>query len=240
MLAALARREKANERDKDAEHRANERSLRGSTKAIAGLTGVLACVGVASAFFSGLQWIAINGQLSEMRKQRELTITQLQARLESQTILFQPIDAVGYNVAVGSPFAGWSFNPGWKNVGETSARNFINFSTYTYAPAEKKDGRVIWKCPDMPPIKLEEGNSVVEKDGTRVETAINVPRNIVERSFGLDPDIVLYLFGRIQYKDIFFPETPLHYFEWCVAAVPANPITGAFSFHRMYDREDEK
>jgi hypothetical protein len=55
----------------------------------------------------------------------------------------------------------------------------------------------------------------------------------LKRGLGLDPDTVLYLFGRIEYKDIFFPETSLHYFEWCVAAVPANPITGAFS--RMYE-----
>jgi hypothetical protein len=56
----------SNNQDIDSEHRDNERSMRNSTMAIAGLTGVLALVGFISSVFSGLQWVAIKGQWKEM------------------------------------------------------------------------------------------------------------------------------------------------------------------------------
>jgi hypothetical protein len=124
-------------------------------------------------------------------------------------------------------------------VGSSSAKNFAVWSYYVETPATMEDGRVVWKCPDpAPKVKLAaQPSSVVEKSEVRTEIAINIPKVAVDRAVGPDPDDVIYLIGRVQYNDI-FPDTPLHYLDWCVAAVPANPILGQFSFHRMYERED--
>jgi hypothetical protein len=52
------------------EHQVNERSIRRSTKAIAGFTIVLGLVGIASAIISVLTLFSIQGQLTEMRDEQ--------------------------------------------------------------------------------------------------------------------------------------------------------------------------
>ncbi len=66
LCSRISRERYAREQQAESEHRENERSLRNSTRAIAWLTGVLSAVGIASAIFSALQWIAISGQLDAM------------------------------------------------------------------------------------------------------------------------------------------------------------------------------
>lgn len=188
---------------------------------------------------SSRQGGVMQGQLDEMRKQREFTIDQLRASLKRDPILYQHVDQFGNTVPYSAQFAGWSFNPIWTNVGSTSAKNVVSWSSfYPETPAKRKDGRIVWRCPDVPNVTLNnESSVVVDKGGVLTEMAINVPATIIEHGVGPNPDDVLYLAGRIQYNDI-FSDTPLHSFEWCVAAVPSNAVTGNFSFHRMYEREN--
>jgi hypothetical protein len=179
----------------------------------------------------------MQGQLDEMQKQREFTIDQLRASFKRQDIKFQPIDKIGNPVSNADDFVGWSFNPIWTNVGSTSAKKFASWSHGVIQnPSQKRDGQVVWECPDVPSITFTGlSDSVIEKDGQFTEIAINVPKIIVDRTFGFNPDTTLYLFGRIQYNDIF--SNTLNFFEWCVVAVPSNLKTGGFSFHRMYEKE---
>jgi hypothetical protein len=179
----------------------------------------------------------MQGQLDEMQRQIEFTIDQLRASFKRQEIRYQPIDKIGNPVSNTDDFVGWSFNPIWTNVGSTSAKKFASWSDgLIQNPSMKKDGQVVWECPNVPPITFTgRSDSVIEKDGQFTEVAINVPKIIVDRTLGSNPDTTLYLFGRIQYNDIF--SNTLHYFEWCVVAVPSNLKTGGFSFHRMYEKE---
>jgi hypothetical protein len=179
----------------------------------------------------------MQGQLDEMQKQREFTIDQLRASFKRQDIRYQPIDKIGNPTTNNEDFSGWSFNPTWMNVGLTSAKNFASWSHgVVESPSIKKDGQIFWQCPNVPPIKFTGlSDSIVEKGGQITEIAINIPKDIAERTFGSNPETTLYLFGRIQYSDVF--SSTLHYFEWCVVAVPSNLKTGGFSFHRMYERE---
>ena len=142
----------------------------------------------------------------------------------------------------GAPTAvGWAFNPVWRDVGPTRAKNFVSRSTHIEAPAvSDQGGRTIWKCPTVAkPDLSEQAGSIVDKDGVITEIAINVSNTIVARALEPNPDLVLYLIGSIQYNDI-FPDTSAHHFDWCVAAVPSNLVTGGFNLHRMYEREYEK
>jgi hypothetical protein len=188
------------------------------------------------------QQTAMEGQLAEMRRQRELTVAQLSASLRREPPEYRPIDSVGNYVIPGAPTAvGWAFNPIWRDVGPTKAKNFVSRSTHTEAPVvSDQTGRTTWKCPTVAqPDLSEQAGSIVDKDGVITEIAINVSNTIVARALEPNPDLVLYLIGSIQYNDI-FPDTSAHHFDWCVAAVPSNLVTGGFNFHRMYEREYEK
>jgi hypothetical protein len=181
----------------------------------------------------------MQGQLDEMREQRDFSIAQTRARFRREPIAFQPIDANGLPVTAGGQIMGWAFNPRWFNVGSTAARNFSSWSSFAPAPLTIKDGRRDWQCPATPKVDFPRSGSIVEKDGTIIEQVIRVPEKILERTYGPNPDLAVYIAGRIQYNDI-FPDTPLHYFEWCVVATPADLKTGNFSFNRLYEREDDE
>jgi hypothetical protein len=90
-----------------------------------------------------------------------------------------------------------------------------------------KDGPRDWQCPVTPKVDFGRSGSIVEKDGTIIEQVIRVPEKIIERTYGPNPDLAVYIAGHIQYNDI-FPDTPVHYFEWCVVATPADLKTATF------------
>jgi hypothetical protein len=184
------------------------------------------------------QQTIMQGQLDEMRKQREFTIAQLRASLKRERPVYQHINALGFAVPQGEDFVGWSFNPVWTNVGETSAKNVSSWSFFTAKETPKgATWPVILQCPDHPTIPPNNNlGEIIEKGGNRMEVALNVPKNLVDRATGANPSLLLYFGGRTQYNDI-FQDTPLHYFEWCVLAIPSNATTGDFSFHIIYERE---
>ena len=57
-------------------------------------------------------------------------------------------------------------------------------------------------------------------------------------TLGQTPSKIFFIDGAIQYKDIFFPESPVHHVDWCVLVSPNEPEKNRFSFINVRDEED--
>ena len=158
----------------------------------------------------------MQGQLDEMRKQREFTIAQIRGSLKRERMQYQHINEFGYPVPPTEIFSGWAFNAIWTNVGATAAKNVTSWSSPSIKNrTTEKNWSDVLKRPDHPNVPFSSSGAIVEKGGIHTEVAMNVAKSAIEQATGAHPSVFLYFFGRIQYNDV-FPDTPLHYFEWCV------------------------
>jgi len=95
----------------------------------------------------------MQGQLDEMRKQREFTIAQIRGSLKRERMQYQHINEFGYPVPPTEIFSGWAFNAIWTNVGATAAKNVTSWSSLSIKNrTTEKNWSDVLKRPDHPNV----------------------------------------------------------------------------------------
>lgn len=204
-----------------------------AAKSTARATWVIAFFTVAMVGVGTLQWNTLHhtdnsiaAQLQEMKQQRLFTIAQLRANLKRDIVL-HPRNEEGRLIAAGLP-ATWDVNPTWQNTGGSDARNFRSWWALKSLPMPPaQDGRVTVDCPH--PDTTEKVNPTIITPGAT--------RTLIAKSLGL-PDAraaaarqtLIFISVRAEYQDIFYPESPAHFSEWCVMALPNDLEAGEISF----------
>ncbi len=179
----------------------------------------------------------MQGQLNEMKSQRLFNIAQTRAVLRRTNPVMHPA-----GIDLGKPtqkLLGWNVNPIWMNVGTTDAREVRGWWDIVVTPTPPLiDNKITAKCPTLktPPILPEP--SVVQKAGGITELAKFLSINDVMQAANQQPTVLIYILGHIEYTDIYYPETHLHHFDWCVMALPNDIEKNAFSFLSVYEKSD--
>lgn len=168
---------------------------------------------------------AVNEQAGLLGKQYELSIIQTRANIRKSGIEGE----VTYRTAGERIF--WSFNSIFINVGGTDAidvRYWWKWQAFQ-ANMEARSG-----CPIAYNKQLDGPTAVIPPGQGKKQGVIRIPEaDIVAASKG---DASIFIAGRIEYRDI-FPNTPDHFYNWCVKVVPNDIERNVFSF---IDAEEEK
>jgi hypothetical protein len=172
----------------------------------------------------GRQVDIMREQIGEMRQQRLSAQAQMRADMRRETLQTEHKNIGGRDR--------WMITPVWKNAGSTDARYLgAAWRLKWLADANIPPDQLL--CPNVEPVTNASGISAPGQmflQGAQVLPAAVVDAAAVNRA-------VIIIAGRVQYRDV-FPDTPLHYLEWCVWAVPNDPSHNVWSFISLYERGD--
>jgi hypothetical protein len=173
----------------------------------------------------------MQSQLNEMKSQRIITIAQTRANLRRDTSVHALTE--GRKPAnTGEKIIGFEFSPYWNNAGNTDAidyRGWFNLRAFGIGP---KIPRAL-SDKDCPPIAapdpLPEGK-VILRDASVIQLAQFL--SVEDAIAATDPSDSKYIlmWGHMEYRDIYFPETPPHSDDWCVSVAPNDLQRALFSF----------
>jgi hypothetical protein len=170
----------------------------------------------------------IKGQLEEMRGQRLLTIAQLRANLSRED---PSVNAYGEDdkiAHVGDKIAGFAISPVWRNVGSTNAkdvRSWFELKVFDIPSSvpKKLSGA---DCPPLVPPDPLPQPTVMPQGGGIVQLAKRLSLQEINR---IGKDAYALMWGHVEYRDE-FPDTPLHFDDWCVGIDPSDVRGARFSF----------
>jgi hypothetical protein len=185
-----------------------------------------------SASAADRQVTAMRRQLDEMRAQRLVNIAQTSAAFVRDTAAHAMTDG-GKLAAVGDRIVEYSFSPFWKNTGNTEARAFrawFDLKVYDIGPTiprhlSSKD------CPalDNPDDPLP-NERIIQRDGVAIQLAKSLPVDDLTATMGKTATKFILMWGHMEVKDIYFPETVPHGDDWCVSVIPADLRQQSFSY----------
>jgi len=166
---------------------------------------------------------AVIGQLTEMKNQRLTTITQFRANMRREPL---EIHRIGDSYAI---------EPVWTNAGATNAKNvhaWFELQALDVVPLTKVTPN---DCPPLPtPNPLPE--PVVVEPGPGFGLAAK-NLSMADAIAAKDEKKHILVFGHIDYLDI-FPETPMHFNDWCVALIVNSVNWPIFSPLNLRERVD--
>lgn len=203
-------------RAKREQENASERAERRTANAtwfIGFFTVITACVG-------SLQWCSIQGQLDEMRAQREMTVIQMRAKLRPDDIKRDPV------LLADGKLAGWYLTPKWTNAGSTDAINVVRWWQVGIFPNGVPAG---YKCrADVP--RIRPAPTIVHAGGGFSESALFLGfYEAVQALTNRPRPWIVLVSGHIEWNDE-FPHTPLHQLDWCSRVVPNDIRKNIFSY----------
>lgn len=203
--------------------------INASDRWIIGLTAVIAFTGIVGAYIFKKQLDVMQGQLNEMKSQRLITIAQIRANMARKGVQPTPIDKDGKIVGTGDA-AAWRFTPIFKNGGATNAIDFngwwdIAAKTIT---DRRIDGDVECRISIEPPEETTISSVVAPGDEPKFGSRELSAADVLAAS-GATPSKAIIAKGYFDYKDIFFPETPVRHSEWCIWLVPNEPERNIWS-----------
>jgi hypothetical protein len=210
---------------------------------ITAFTGVLATVAILQlwAIFStdtathDLAKAAV-GQLAEMKAQRVFTMIQLRANLRREKLATNPVGANGQLIGHGERLYGWDVNPWWTNVGGTDAKNVISWWEIKIFPFTVSPDAKPPSCPRAA-RPMEPTPVLVQSQGRLIQVNKRLLIEDAQKAMKGDVSQLIYIYGRIEYNDA-FPNTPLHYLDWCVNVTPDDISKNIFSFGRLREESD--
>jgi hypothetical protein len=130
--------------------------------------------------------------------------------------------------------ASFAVNPALKNIGGTSAKDVVTWfnivMTYTDRPRSVGERLSVPCAPKNPPSTKEAAPAVVAPGETDTLFAQILTFEQVSEASGLYTAVVIFVTGHAEYKDIFFPKTPIHHLDWCDLMLPNNITKNQFSF----------
>lgn len=223
------------ERAEDKETPKNKDERRWKKREVLGLWAA-AAVGVAAIVVGNIdashQRDVMQRQLDEMRKQRIATAAQLRASMTREQRSVNPIDSNNNLAGPGEQIAGWIISPSWTNAGSTSAiewRGWYDLRVFS-APPNKRVGP--FQCPpSQPPTPLPKGRTIVQ-GGTFLQLAKKIL--VADALSAKEGTSYILMWGHAEYRDE-FPDTPLHYDDWCVGIIPVDLQRSKFSFLEVSD-----
>lgn len=187
-------------------------------------------VAALAAVFLWRQQNIMQGQLYEMKAQRDMTVAQLRANLRRENFSFSPFDVEHKPVTrAGQKILGWNVSPNWENVGQTDAVDVIAwFKIYPfhYFPLVPPT-----ECPMLPRQK-NATPIVIPRSGklTQLSEELYAPdAQAAANSRGF-----ILISGHIEYRDV-FPGAALHQHDWCVIAVPNDIPNNIWSTPIVFD-----
>ena len=150
-------------------------------------TCVIAIATVASLTVAFWQWTAINGQLTEMKFQSDVTRTQIKATMKLEYVKHA------------NPNQGWYITPSWQNVGATDAKEFDGWVTsHLFIPVTVPDNFDFLQIPSSADkgfpttIPTRDSNSLFSQHLSTSDMAK------MEANAGL-----FIIWGYVEYKDVF-------------------------------------
>jgi hypothetical protein len=166
------------------------------------------------------QSATMQGQLDQMKAQLLITKTTISAH-----IIPLPVLPVAHSVHVENGIVtGWNINPQFINAGGTDAHDYRAWWDMDVSPGPFPHEGV---CPThsysdaRPPMTIGPGLPL---------TLVAKILSLDEGTRAKDGKVVIYISGHMEYRDI-FPDTPMHYYNWCsTIAVPNDIETNTFSF----------
>jgi hypothetical protein len=197
------------------------------------------CATFVYVYISSSQLTAMSGQLNEAKRQRLSMEAQLRANLRRERPSLQPIGENDKLIGKGERILGWNINPKWVNVGATDARNVVSWWDLKVLPlpAITDETRVLGECPYATRPNGKIISSIVPKDGDILEMAKVLRIKDAQDAYGSGAISYIYIFGRLEYTDIFNPDK-IHFFDWCVLASPNDLPSGTFSFFKIREETD--
>jgi hypothetical protein len=203
----------------------------------ASATIVIAVLTWAIAHDGRKQMEAIQGQLSEMGKQRLAVIAQTRAN-PLRDFSVHAVTTGRKLAEIGEPIIGYEFSPYWDNRGATEARSFrgwFNLNVFDIDPTRPRNlsGK---DCPALAtPDPLPE-ERIIMNGRVAVLLAQFLSISDAQAEIGDTASKFVLMWGHAEWTDIYFPETPSHSDDWCVSVVPNNLQGQTFSYISMMDR----
>jgi hypothetical protein len=162
----------------------------------------------------------MQSQLAEMHSQTITTRAQIRANVARGDIQIEPWMENGV-------LAGWMINPMWTNVGSTDAtdvRNWYNIKFVAGAPER------IWTPKDCPSPDQPKEIFPNVLQPQRGFAEIGQLMSILDVRKASNRGGMIFIVGHIEYRDIFFPDSQKHHFDWCVFVIPNDFTNNLFSF----------
>jgi hypothetical protein len=163
---------------------------------------------------------AMRDQLAEAKRQRAITIAQTRANILRTDISVTPINDRGTFAATGDKITSWAISPVYANAGPTDAEDYrawFEIKTFIITSPHKVTAS---ECPTSILPKSINGG-VFQRNAKITESAKFVSAtDILNVTQG---GAYILMWGHLEYKDIYYLETPFHYEDWCVVVVPNDP-----------------
>ncbi|MBI3704005.1 MAG: hypothetical protein HY244_09195 [Rhizobiales bacterium] len=182
------------------------------------------------------QLTAMRGQLAEMKNQRLMTVAQLRANIRREQPNVRAIGEGGKLIVAGEKITGWIISPAWTNAGGTDAKDYRGW--FDIKAFDVRPGQTNVQATDCLPIP--EPNPLppagtFQYGATFLQAAQTLAiEDAVKAQVGTK---YIFMRGHIQYRDI-FPDTLLHYADWCVAIIPNDLERSLFSFLSLRENTD--
>ena len=192
-----------------------------------GVSVVLAVIAIGALRVYNSQLHAMRSQLAEMTAARKTSIAQIRANLRREPPQITPWTSDNSPAGTGKPIAYWAISPKWTDGGSTDAIDYRGW--FDVIPVHHLPGHLLTgaDCP-APQVPMPPAASIVVQAG----------REIAQFGKKLSSDDVamaksekgyILMVGHVEYRDIFFPDTPIHSDDWCVAIIPNDPATNLWS-----------
>jgi hypothetical protein len=212
-------------------HQINERMMARWTRRVGVFTAALVFVAIVTGVIFWRQLGVMQGQLDEAKKQRLITIAQTRANLQ-RDVSVNAITQDKKLANAGESIGGFAISPYWTNVGSTDAldyRGWFDIRAFDIGP--KVPRQITSK--DCPPIvtpdPFPDGNVIIH-GGRSIQLAKSLSFEDAAAAVGDKASKFTLMWGHVEYRDIYFPETPLHSDDWCVSVSPNDLQRGLFSF----------
>jgi hypothetical protein len=200
--------------------------------AVVGLTAI-----AWSAWDSSEERGLMQGQIDEMRHQREMTAAQLRANVNLVEVQVLPVNKNGNSVQPGEPIAYYAVTPIWKNLGATNA---IGHRAWFGLPVSTKNLPVNVaeanpdNCPKIPKPHTPRHftGDVVGSGMWSAHPAKYIAPEIAEKA--RQGKALIWFVGHDEYRDA-FPGTPVHHGDWCNVFFPSDLAHGGWPMFRIRD-----